>query len=140
MSNVSSELIWAITKKQNAFLVTRRSSGGVAFSRDPLNVTGENTPVHSGLVNNKAIGVSTNANGSIQILKKVAKYNNKPAKNVAVSTFKQYKSQRKTTQAVGNATKKYRTDLQEAAVIKASALLRARKAKKVYPKKVRGGN
>ncbi|EAA57840.1 hypothetical protein AN6500.2 [Aspergillus nidulans FGSC A4] len=37
-SNVSSDLVWQLTRNQNAYLVKRNTHGGVQFSRDPLNV------------------------------------------------------------------------------------------------------
>lgn len=60
MSNVSSDLIWEITREyhvfddrlasdlsvlgaNNSYLVKRRSGGGAQFSRDPLNVTNKHS-------------------------------------------------------------------------------------------------
>ncbi|MCJ1449407.1 MAG: hypothetical protein MMC23_009927 [Stictis urceolatum] len=38
-SNVSSDLVWEITRFNNAFLVKRAAAGGVQLSRDPMNLT-----------------------------------------------------------------------------------------------------
>merc|ERR1711964_384830 len=42
-SQVSSDLIWEIVGAQNAFLVKRAQSGGVRFSRDPMNLVNKTT-------------------------------------------------------------------------------------------------
>merc|ERR1712225_217641 len=53
-SQVSSDLIWEIVGAQNAFLVKRAQSGGVRFSRDPMNLVNKHSRKHAGFVNEKA--------------------------------------------------------------------------------------
>merc|ERR1712225_21999 len=56
-SQVSSDLIWEIVGAQNAFLVKRAQSGGVRFSRDPMNLVNKHSRKHAGFVNEKAVGI-----------------------------------------------------------------------------------
>lgn len=129
MSNVSNDLIWALTSKQSSFLVKQPT---VVLSRDPLNVSGKNTKTSSGLVNEKALGLSQLANGSIVVRSKVAKNANKPAKSVNTVVFNPHKSSRKTALAVSNLAKNYRDDLRAVAVKRASQYSRSKVAKKTY--------
>ncbi|KAH3682051.1 hypothetical protein WICPIJ_006987 [Wickerhamomyces pijperi] len=129
MSNVSNDLIWALTSKQSSFLVKQPTA---VLSRDPLNVSGKNTKTSSGLVNEKAIGLTQLANGSIVVKSKVAKNANKPAKSVHTVVFNQHKSAQKTALAVSNLAKNYRDDLRAVAVKRASQYSRSKVAKKTY--------
>lgn len=96
-----------------------------------MNVSGKNTKTSSGLANDKAIGVSQEA-GRIVVRSKVAKNANKPAKSVASTSFKQFKSARKAALAVSNQTKGYRDDLRAAAVKRTSQYSRTIKTRKSY--------
>lgn len=140
MASVSNDLLWHLVNKNSSFIVKRRQAGGVVASRDPLNLTARYTKSQSGFANSKAVGVVVNKDGNIQLLTKTQKNANKPSKAVSTTTFKQYKSARKVAAAVSKATRGYRNDLVEDAVLKASALTRARVAKKSYPVPVRGQN
>ncbi|KAI2078398.1 hypothetical protein LOZ36_006841, partial [Ophidiomyces ophidiicola] len=51
--NVSEDLVWEVVRSQNAYLVNRKSGGGVRFSRDPLNLTNIHSRKNSGFSNNK---------------------------------------------------------------------------------------
>lgn len=126
-------MIWELTKKQTSFTVKHN---GLVFSRDPLNLTKKNSKNSSGLVNDKAIGI-TQQNGQVVVATKVAKNSNKPAKSVHVQKFNQYKAPRKLALAVSNTTKGYRDDLRVVAVTAASQYARSNKAKKTYPTKSR---
>ncbi|KAH3678215.1 hypothetical protein WICMUC_001644 [Wickerhamomyces mucosus] len=128
MSNVSNDLIWALTSKQSSFLVKRST---VTLSRDPLNVSGKNTKTSSGLANDKALGISQQ-NGKIVVVSKVAKNANKPSKATHTVAFNQYKSPRKAALAVSNLTKGYRDDLRAVAVKRASQYSRSKSVKKTY--------
>lgn len=138
-SNVSKDLIWSVTKRQNKFLVKTPSAGGVEFSRDPLNPTGKNDLSSSGLVQKKAVGViKCPQNGKITLITKNAKQANKPAKNYTVSQFKKHISGRRAAAAVAKAAQGYRNDQLQSAVIKASALARAdNKPGRTFEKKAR---
>lgn len=137
MAQASSDLLWEIVRPNSAFLVKRRTAGGLQFSRDPLNVTGLYTPTASGFTSDKAVGVVQTADGKVQLLTKSSKNANKPAKAVSVTTFKSKASGRRVAHAVAKATHGYRDDLTKFAVVKASAFTRTEKPKKSYPSKKR---
>lgn len=96
-----------------------------------MNVSGKNTKTSSGLVNEKAIGVSQE-NGKIVLRTKITKNANKPAKNVSTVAFNQYKSPRKVALAVSNSAKGYRDDLRAVAVRRASQYSRSNTTRKTY--------
>lgn len=125
----NSDLIWQVSRANSAYLVKRREAGGVAFSRDPLNVSGKWSYSASGFANEKAVGVVPTKDG-IQLLTKTAKYSNKPAKNVSATQYKKWKSARSVAASVASSVRGYRDDLTRDAVVKASALTRARVSKK----------
>jgi large subunit ribosomal protein L28e len=132
----SSDLIWQVARANSAYLVKRREAGGVQFSRDPLNVGGKYSYAQSGFANEKAVGVVATKDG-IQLLTKTSKNSNKPVKNVSATSYKKWKSARSVAASVAAATRGYRDDLTRDAVVKASALARARVSKKTYPVKSR---
>ncbi|CCH43991.1 putative 60S ribosomal protein L28e [Wickerhamomyces ciferrii] len=134
-SNVSNDFIWAVTSKQSSFLVKRPN---VVLSRDPLNVSGKNTKTSSGLVNQKAFGITQDKTGAITVVSKSAKNANKPAKNLIRTTYSQHKSPRRTALAVANLAKGYRDDLRAVAVKRASQYSHSKSVKKSYPTSVRG--
>ena len=57
----SSDLLWALTKKQNAFLVKRN---GLQLTSEPNNVMGVNSFKYSGLANAETVGVEDNTRGA----------------------------------------------------------------------------
>lgn len=132
-ANVSNDLIWELTKKNTKYLVRFQ---GTEFSKDPLNVTHKNSKNLSGLVNERAVGI-TEKDGKIIVSTKVAKNANKPAKAVHVQAFNEYKPARKTALAVANTVKGYRDDLRVVSVKAASQYSRAKKSKKEYVVKSR---
>ncbi|KAL2809019.1 ribosomal L28e protein family-domain-containing protein [Aspergillus granulosus] len=139
-SNVSSDLIWQLTRNQNAYLVKRNSGGGVQFSRDPLNVLNKHSFKYAGYSNTKAIGVQATENGIIAITKKPGTAQ-KPAQSLATVAYGPSASNRKIYKGVADRTAKngYRADLREQAVARVSALRRAQKPKRDTPaRKPRG--
>merc|ERR1711925_42425 len=122
-SQVSSDLIWEIVGAQNAFLVKRAQSGGVRFSRDPMNLVNKHSRKHAGLVNEKQ------------------KHTQKPGAAAHKTTFGGNKTTRKTYKAIVSSTAKsgYRPDLRAPAVARASAIRFSQRPKKDTPEaKVRG--
>ncbi|KAK4197455.1 putative cytosolic 60S ribosomal protein Rpl28 [Triangularia verruculosa] len=141
MTNVSADLIWEVARLQNAFLVKRKASGGVQFSRDPLNLLNVHSRKHAGFVNDKALGVVAGENGAIQVISKKTSAANKPASARTVSTVGASKANRKTYKAIARQVAKsgYRADLRQAAVARASALRAAQRPVKPTPEpKLRG--
>ncbi|GAB1197305.1 hypothetical protein APSETT444_006598 [Aspergillus pseudonomiae] len=131
--NVSSDLVWQLTRNQNAFLVKRNSGGGSQFSRDPLNLQNK----HSF----KAIGVQPTENGGVVVITKKSGNAQQPGKNAVRVTFGPKASTRKIYKGVADKTAKngYRADLREDAVARVSAIRRSQKPKKdTPPQKPRG--
>jgi len=140
-STVSADLIWEVTRNQNAYLVKRNDAGGVRFSRDPLNLLNTHSRKYAGYVNDKAVGVVPAEKGGVTLLTKSTKNTQKPAKHHITSTFGGNRSNRKTYSSIVNTTAKsgYRSDLRAAAVSRASAIRKSQKPVKESPeKKLRG--
>lgn len=113
-SNLSYDLIWAVSRKNSNHLVKRSTNGGAYFSSEPLNSTGFYTKKASGFANSHAAGVVKTADG-IKLLTKNNRNFNKPAKAVTVTPFSSKEL----------LSKKTDDDELEAAIIKGSALEKA---------------
>ncbi|KAF1822662.1 ribosomal protein L28e [Dissoconium aciculare CBS 342.82] len=126
--NLSDDLIWEVTRSQNAFLVKRKGAGGVQFSRDPLNLLNKHSRKYSGYANSQAIGVQADSN-TIALTTKLPKQASRPAKNYHVSSFSSSTPTRKLYVGIVNSTAKkgYRADLRQAAVARASAVRRSQR-------------
>lgn len=57
-NQVSSDLLWALTRNYNSYLVKNH---GLTLSRDPLNLSGLNLQRDSGIAHPKAIGITFNS-------------------------------------------------------------------------------
>ncbi|PYI10892.1 ribosomal protein L28e [Aspergillus sclerotiicarbonarius CBS 121057] len=140
-TNVSSDLIWQLTRTQNAFLVKRNSGGGSQFSRDPLNLQNKHSFKYAGYANTKAVGVQATENGGVVVITKKPSNPQQPAKNVVSVTYGSSASTRKIYKGVADKTAKngYRADVREDAVARVSAIRRSQKPKKeTPPQKPRG--
>ncbi|GAQ03510.1 probable 60S ribosomal protein L28e [Aspergillus lentulus] len=147
-TNVSSDLVWQITRSQNAFLVKRRTGGGSQFSRDPLNLQNKQSFKYAGYANTKAVGVQATENGGVVVITKKPGNPQQPAKNLVSVSWGPNAATRKSIvlwhriyKAVASKTAKngYRADLREDAVARVSAIRRSQKPKKdAAPKKLRG--
>ncbi|KAK8056588.1 hypothetical protein PG993_001815 [Apiospora rasikravindrae] len=141
-NQISSDLIWEIVRNNNAYVVTRKTGGGVRFSRDPLNLKNLHTRKYAGFVNEKAVGVVPNENGGVKILSKKTSASQKPAANLTSTTYHGGKSARNSYKAVANQTAKnsYRPDLREVAVQRVSAIRRSQRPVKPEPEQKLRGN
>ncbi|KAH6627675.1 ribosomal L28e protein family-domain-containing protein [Chaetomium tenue] len=139
MSNVSADLIWEISRPSNSYLVKTRTG---QFSRDPLNLTNLHSRKFAGFVNDKALGISANEKGGVQVISKKPASANKPASGLHTVTYGGNKTSRKTYRAVANQAAKngYRADLRAAAVSRASAIRRSQRAVKPSPEQKLRGN
>ncbi|KAK4622036.1 putative 60S ribosomal protein L28e [Fulvia fulva] len=128
--NISNDLIWEITRGNNAFLVKRKQAGGVQFSRDPLNLVNKHSRKYEGYVNAQAIGIQPDSN-TITLTTKTSSAN-KPAKLYQTSSFNASTPTRKLYKSVVNSTAKkgYRSDLRAEAVARASAVRSSQREKK----------
>ncbi|KAA8643185.1 60S ribosomal protein L28 [Aspergillus tanneri] len=140
-SNVSSDLVWQITRTQNAFLVKRNNGGGSQFSRDPLNLQNKHSFKYAGYANTKAIGVQPTEDGGVAAITKKPGNPQQPAKNVVTVNYGPKTSNRKIYKGVAEKSAKsgYRADLRQDAVARVSAIRRTQKPKKdTPPRKPRG--
>ncbi|VUC23301.1 unnamed protein product [Clonostachys rosea] len=140
-SNVSSDLIWEITRNNNSFLTKSKQNGGAQFSRDPLNLLNKNSRKQAGFVNDKAVGIVRNEKGFTVITKK-ASAPTKPKESFLKSEHSGAKSSRKAYKAIANQTAKngYRADLRETAVQRVSAIRRSQLPVKPEPEQKLRGN
>ncbi|KAG9230333.1 60S ribosomal protein L28 [Amylocarpus encephaloides] len=142
-SQVSADLIWEVTRNQNAFLVKRAQSGGIRFSRDPMNLTNIHSRKHAGYTNNKAVGVSegTGKSKGVVLTTKKVKSAQQPGSGSIVVPLSGQKSTRKTYKTIASNVAKsgYRADLRADAVARASAIRKSQTPKKPVPEaKLRG--
>ncbi|KAI5286338.1 hypothetical protein KEM54_006864 [Ascosphaera aggregata] len=127
---ISEDLIWSISRRNNCFLVKRKQSGGIQFSRDPLNLRNENS--------RKAVGVQPTEK-SVVILSKKQSAANKPAQALIAQEYRKTATKRQIYKGVAGTAKNYRNDLIPAAVQRASAILASKVPKKDAPAKtIRG--
>ncbi|KAF2261151.1 ribosomal protein L28e [Lojkania enalia] len=140
-SNISSDLIWEITRGHSSTLVKRKQAGGQQFSRDRLNLRNLYRRKYEGVCSDKAIGVQPAKEGGVVLLTKKANKENAPASQIQEATFGPSTSTRKTYKAIANSTAKrnYRPDLRADAVARASAIRKSQKpVKEDKPEKLRG--
>merc|ERR1712022_100031 len=76
--SASSDLLWALTKKQNAFLVKRN---GLQLTSEPNNLMNKHSFKYSGLANVEAVGIEDNTRG-ITLKMKNKKNSSNPKRNV----------------------------------------------------------
>ncbi|KAK4516318.1 uncharacterized protein ATC70_011288 [Mucor velutinosus] len=128
---MSADLVWAIIKNNNSFLVKRQH---VQFSSEPANLMNVNSFKYSGLANYKTVSVLPAARG-VRVTTRKANKQNSPKKSI--NTVVIAKTRRQTSKSVANliAKSKYRPDLRAAAVARASALLSTQQPKKVHAKR-----
>merc|ERR1712100_558891 len=78
--SASPDLLWALTRKTNAFMVKRN---GLQLSSDPNNIMGKHCFKFSGLANAEVVGVQeTDAQRGITLTKKIKKNGQNPKKNI----------------------------------------------------------
>eukprot|EP00127_Corallochytrium_limacisporum_P005213 Clim_evm30s201 gene=Clim_evmTU30s201 len=128
---MSADLTWEIVKRNNCFL---RRSHGRTFTVEPNNVKGDNTYKCSGLANKKTVDVVAAPGDSGVVLRtKRNKVTNKPNKLITEQQFGK-KSSKNSRRVLSRISKQlednhYRPDLKRAVLGKASAILRAQRAR-----------
>ncbi|CAO3688717.1 unnamed protein product [Umbelopsis vinacea] len=130
---MSSELVWAIVRNNNSFLVKR---AGAEFSTEPNNLANLNTFKYSGLANAKTVGIKAAPRG-IEVTTTKAKVAS-PAKRTTKVTIS--KGRRHTAKSVANivARSGYRADLRAIALARASAILSSQQPVKEQKKRNKG--
>ncbi|KAI0814849.1 ribosomal L28e/Mak16 [Irpex lacteus] len=136
---MSSDLVWLLTRKSNAFLVKRVPEGPI-FSKEHGNLLNLHSYKYSGIANEKAIHVAQGPS-SIQIVSRKEGSSPHAVRKSFVSTSVRSRSGPRRAAGVVAAFAKrgYRPDLRKAALARTSALILAQKEKKATPpKKARG--
>lgn len=85
----------SIAGTNNAYLVKRKTSGGVQFSRDPFNLTNKHSRTHAGFVNSKAVSVQSSGEKGVTLRTKKEGKSNTPAKSLNSHKFKAGRSNQK---------------------------------------------
>ncbi|KAK4961064.1 hypothetical protein LTR10_001554 [Elasticomyces elasticus] len=131
IENISPDIVYACTRSRNAFLVKRNNTGGLQFSRDPLNLTNKHSRKYAGYCNPQAIGIRADGN-TVEVVTKLPNRINKPATQLQLSSFSSSTPSRKLYKSVVNSTAKkgYRADLRAEAVARASAVKLSQAEKK----------
>merc|ERR1711985_215106 len=108
----SSDLLWALTRKNNCFLVKRN---GLELSSEPSNLMNKNSFKYSGLANLEAVDIQANTKG-ITFSRKNKKNAHAPARDMVSVDLK--KDFRKVAKTVMNKTEgaTYRKDLTKPAL------------------------
>ncbi|KAG5437602.1 hypothetical protein PCANB_000639 [Pneumocystis canis] len=132
--------IWACLKKNASFLVKRKGGKPTIFSRDPLNMINKHSPVYSGFLSEKALGIeSRKDNKGIVILIKnqSEEFRNKPFRLIRKVSFSSYRSFSFISRHLRSFTmkKSYRPDLQKIALLRARLLLSSQIHKKSFSSK-----
>jgi len=125
-AKMSADLQWMILRNNSCFLLRNQ---GTTFTKEPLNLTGRHSFKNCGLINKKAVGVTADPTGKgVVLTTKKNKYVNKPAKVLSKVTLTS--NSRRTVKTIKNLCGKsfYRQDLEDAAVRRASAILRSQRA------------
>eukprot|EP00300_Choanocystis_sp_HF-7_P004107 c13137_g1_i1.p1 GENE.c13137_g1_i1~~c13137_g1_i1.p1 ORF type:complete len:150 (+),score=31.25 c13137_g1_i1:36-452(+) len=121
---MSSDLVWSIIRNNSSHLVKQ---AGHQFSTESNNLTAKNSYKFSGLANKKALGVNLKDNNIVLTTKSVKSSNSrKPSAQTISVTLK--RDIRRVARSIKNAAKGYRPDLETAALARASALFRAKRA------------
>eukprot|EP00735_Rhodelphis_limneticus_P004484 TRINITY_DN16075_c0_g1::TRINITY_DN16075_c0_g1_i1::g.13822::m.13822 TRINITY_DN16075_c0_g1::TRINITY_DN16075_c0_g1_i1::g.13822 ORF type:complete len:149 (+),score=52.77,sp/O82204/RL281_ARATH/42.62/5e-22,Ribosomal_L28e/PF01778.12/5.1e-33,Ribosomal_L24e/PF01246.15/0.063 TRINITY_DN16075_c0_g1_i1:50-448(+) len=120
---MSSELIWQVIRKNNAYLVKR---DGLQLSSEAANLTHQHSYKFSGLANKKAVAITAIDGGcKLSIKKKTA--SRKPASGNATQELK--RDFRRVARSISGALDSYRPDLKKAALAKWSAIYRSQHKK-----------
>ena len=114
---MSASLTWMLVKNNNCFLRKQRHSGGVQLSLEPYNLDNKNRFTSSGLVNGKAVDISSGEGGITMKLK------GKDSVSLASN------NSRKLNGTIKKTTSAYRADLARQAMARYSQLNAASKVK-----------
>ncbi|KAI9637798.1 60s ribosomal protein [Dioszegia hungarica] len=132
---MSGDLQWLLLRKNNSFIV--KGGHGPAFSREKGNLLNRHSHKYSGLTNAQGISMHPTKEGSILItkIKKDVSPHQVASARVPV-TLRRGTTARRAAKiaAAETAGKGYRSDLRQAAVARASALVRAQRRSANVPK------
>ncbi|KFB35938.1 AGAP005427-PA-like protein [Anopheles sinensis] len=133
---VSSHLNWLIIRDHNSFLLKQKNIRK-PFAKEPGNLTNLSSFRYSGLVHKKTLSITPAEKKGFNYCFKRPKLANKPAKTIKKVLVKTHA--RHALKKVSNMIKKhhYRRDLKQAALRRASAILRSQRP--YNPKKGKAG-
>merc|ERR1711916_298055 len=117
------DLIWALTRKDSAFLVKRN---GKQFSTEAGNLANINSFKYSGLSNKRTPDINAAEKGGDSLTVKAGKNFRKPAKSTKATVLK--RDFRRVAKTVKASTANYRDDLTATALARLSKVTRANKA------------
>jgi large subunit ribosomal protein L28e len=122
--NQSPELVWALLKKQNRFVIKRN---GVTFSTEPGNVRNLNKFKYSGLAPRKIISAEAGPKSDVIIMYKRKGRGHKPATQFIRVTLR--KDPRRVNHAVRHYVRKYRPDLLRDMLVRVTRIRQTQKAR-----------
>ena len=123
---MSSDIAWAITRNNSAFLLKKRGCPK-PFSTDPMNLTNKHSQRYTGLVNKKAVAVNNapDFKGFTVTVKGGNPY--KPASGKTVVTMKAGPRRALHKLKATIVKQRYRKDLTKAAMRRAAVIVRSQK-------------
>ncbi|AXA51383.1 large subunit ribosomal protein L28e [Malassezia restricta] len=128
------DLHWLLVRKSNSFLVKQKGLGRV-FSREPGNLAAFHSYKHSGLVNDKSVGIVPAENRGVIVTTRKQKTSPRAIRGARASTTIKGGS-RRVAGAVANVAAKhgYRADLRKDAVARATAIVNSQVRKQRVPR------
>ena len=107
------DLQWLLVRKSNSYLVKQKGLGRV-FSREPGNIASLHSYKYSGIVNDKAVGITPNEKQGVDVFTKKTKVSPRAVKGARIHTTVKG-GPRRVAGAVANITAKhgYRPDLRK---------------------------
>merc|ERR1712227_91479 len=125
-SKMSSDIAWAITRNNSAFLLKKRNCPK-PFSTDPMNLTNKHSQRYVGLVNKKAVAIApaSDNKGFTVTIKKGS--GNRPGKGKDTVTMKAGPRRSLHKVKASIVKQRYRKDLTKAAMKRASVIVRSQK-------------
>ncbi|SHO76201.1 Uncharacterized protein MSYG_0537 [Malassezia sympodialis ATCC 42132] len=128
------DLQWLLVRKSNSFLVKQKGLGRV-FSREPGNLASLHSYKHSGIVNDKAIGITPAEGRGVIVTTRKQKVSPRTVKGARTQTTIKGGA-RRVAGAVANIAAKngYRADLRKDAVARATAIVNTQARKRPVPK------
>ncbi|KAG4077212.1 hypothetical protein HA402_016199 [Bradysia odoriphaga] len=129
----SPDLNWLIIRNSNANLL-KKTNIKKPFSTERNNLTNVSSFRYSGLVHRKTLAIVPADKSGFTVIYKKKSHANKPAKNSVKVTFKH--GARRSLKKLKNLLrfKNYRADLRQAALRRASAVIRSQKVPKTAKK------
>ncbi|XP_037939884.1 60S ribosomal protein L28-like [Teleopsis dalmanni] len=134
MATTSPHLNWLIIRNNNSYLLKKRDVKK-PFSTEPNNLTNLSSYRYNGLVHKKTLSIVPADKKGFTVVMKKGKNAQRPAKNTVTVTMKS--GPRRSLKKLRNllTDNKYRKDLTQAALRRASAVIRSQKPAQVKAKK-----